>query len=86
MCFLLKMVVFHSRVIVDQRVGALKNWEVVVDEFQRENVLWKKSTNEVFVDVEHVPFRKEVTPLTSKTPYLSRNHALHLNSSICCKE
>jgi len=50
------MVVFHSRVIVDQRVGALKNWEVVVDEFQRENVLWKKSTNEVFVDVEHVQY------------------------------
>ena len=40
--------------IVDQRVLTLKNWEVVVDEFQWENVLWKKSTNEVLVDVEHI--------------------------------
>lgn len=38
------------------------------------------------VNVEHVPFRREVTPLTSKTPYLSRNHALHLNQSIFCKK
>ena len=26
----------------------------MVDEFQRENVLWKKSTHEVLVDVEHI--------------------------------
>ena len=47
------MVIFHCRVIVDQRVGAPKNWEVVVDEFQRENALWKKSAHEVLADVEH---------------------------------
>ena len=45
--------------IVDQRVGALKKMgRLWLTSFKRENVLWKKSTNEVLVDVEHIAKHK----------------------------
>ena len=53
------MVIFHCRVIVDQRVPSKigRLWLV-----SKGNVLWKNSTNEVFVDVEHILFKYQHIP------------------------